>query len=195
MAQPPRPSQSTTTAPRRALQVPLMYAFRDAFRSRDASRALDERTAEDERILTDRGALRRRGANEAQLKANLDIDLTNLVNTVNFGATVDLEGLKYVARSVLNYGLDDMSHLTAETIAENDTIAGLRRALEEHEPRLIGDTIKVALRGGYDDVTQRISFQVNAEMACRPVDIPLEFVAEIDVGSGKVQLSKVAGGG
>lgn len=191
----PSTSRPSTAAPRRALQVPLMFAFRDAFRAHDAARALDERTAEDERILTDRGALRRRGATEEQLKANLDIDLTNLANTVNLAAAEDLDGLSFVASSVLNYGLDDLSPLTAGAIAEHDTIQGLRDALLRHEPRLIDGSIAITLREAFNDITQRISFQVHAEMACRPVDIPLEFIAEIDVGSGKVQLSKTAGRG
>jgi type VI secretion system protein ImpF len=40
-------------------------------------------------------------------------------------------------------------------------------------------------------VNQRIRLVVSAEMACKPLDVPIEFVAEIDVGSGKVQLSRL----
>lgn len=195
MARSTTPPRQTTVSPRRALQVPLMYAFRDAFRAHDATRSLDERTADDERVLTDRGSVRRRGANEAQLKGNLDTDLTHLANTVNLAAAEEIDDLPFVAASILNYGLDDLSHLTADNIAERDTINGLRQALIRHEPRLIPDTVKIRLREGYDDVTQRISLVITAEMACRPVDIPLEFVAEIDVGSGSVELSKTAGHG
>ena len=193
MALPQTPSR-TGDQKRKPLQVPLMYAFRDAFRAHDAKRALDERTADDERILSNRGSVRRRGANEEQLKANLDIDLSNLVNTVNLESAVDLEGLSWVRKSVQNYGLADMSHITSEAVAGSDVVRNLRDALLRHEPRLIARSVDVKLREAFNDVTQRISFQVTAEMACRPVDIPLEFVAEIDVGSGKVKLSNLAAG-
>ena len=37
----------------------------------------------------------------------------------------------------------------------------------------------------------RVSFSVTAEMACSPLDLPMEFVAEVDVGSGKIQLTRL----
>ena len=40
-------------------------------------------------------------------------------------------------------------------------------------------------------MTQRIRFTVTAEMSCKPLDIPIEFVAEVDIGSGKVQLTRL----
>ncbi|WP_102224484.1 type VI secretion system baseplate subunit TssE [Acidimangrovimonas sediminis] len=194
MAKTTHPSRSGgTIAPRKKpLQVPLMYAFRDAFRARDARREIDERTADDARVLNDRGALRRRGASEEQLKANLDIDLGHLANTVNLASATPLDDFDRVRKSVLNFGLNDLSHLTYEKLTGMDLAGDLRRALLDHEPRLIGATIHVVLNEGYDETRQRVSLQVKAEMACRPVDVPLEFVAEIDVGSGEVSVSKTA---
>lgn len=185
-----------TIAPRnKPLQVPLMYAFRDAHRAHDAKRALNDRTEDDARILTDRSAIRRRGASEEQLKSNLDIDLGNLANTVNLASVTDLEDFTWVRKSVLNYGLDDLTHLTTDKLGQSHMARDLREALLYHEPRLIPETIHVVEREREDENSQRISIQVSAEMACRPVDVPLEFVAEIDVGSGEVGISKTASRG
>lgn len=182
-----------TIAPRKKpLQVPLMYAFRDAFHAHDATRELNERTKDDARVLTDRGAIRRRGASEEQLKANLDIDLGNLANTVNLASAVELDSYDWVRRSVLNYGLDDLTHLTTDKLGQSHMARDLREALMHHEPRLIPETIHVTEREREDENTQRVSIQVSAEMACRPVDVPLEFVAEIDVGSGEISVTKTA---
>jgi type VI secretion system protein ImpF len=175
------------------LQVPLMYAFRAAAEARDARRAervVDERT--EARVLTERGSVRRRGANEAELKRNLDIDLSNLVNTVNLGSIVDLAGLDRVRASILNFGVQDITHLTSDAVDRTAIVGYLRDALLAHEPRLIGATLDVTMRDEVDEVNQRIAFEISAEMACRPVDIPLEFVAELDMGSGKVRLSNLA---
>jgi type VI secretion system protein ImpF len=38
-----------------------------------------------------------------------------------------------------------------------------------------------------------LTFDIYAEMACKPVDIPMEFSAEIDVGSGKMKFSNLSG--
>lgn len=180
------------TERRKPLQVPLMYAFRDAFKAKDAKKEERVTDASGERVLSERGSVRRRGANENQLKRNLEIDLSNLMNTVDLGSCLDIDDYPNIRRSILNYGLRDLTHLTSDEVRSLDIVRGLKEALLNQEPRLIGETLRVNLRPGFDDVDQKIAFDVSAEMACRPVDIPLEFVAEIDVGSGKVKLSNVA---
>lgn len=177
--------------PKTQLQIPLMYAFREAHKARDAK--VDGTTYKDgQRVLTDRSAARRRGANEAQLKRNLEIDLVQLANTINMAACMDLDDLDHVRRSVLNYGVVDLSNLTSEDIRVQKIPQQLARALINNEPRFVPETMNVKLREEFDDVNQKLLFEINAEMACKPVDIPLEFVAEIDVGSGKMKFSNIA---
>jgi type VI secretion system protein ImpF len=89
--------------------------------------------------------------------------------------------------------MDDLTHLTVDSSDILSLAAALRAALIAHEPRLVPDTLRIERRETDEDNTQRIGFHAHAEMKCRPVDIPLEFVAEIDVGSGKVELHGVAG--
>lgn len=167
-----------------------MFAFRDAFSEGDAKKRLDERVG-GERVLSERGSIRRRGGDEALLKENLAFDLMSLVNTIDLGSSIDLDGLDYVRRSVLNYGLDDITHLTSEEAGVSDVGRNLMAALTEHEPRLIRETLHVERQDGFDEVNQRIRFNVTAEMSCRPFDVPIEFVAEVDVGSGKVLLTRL----
>ncbi|SIO01238.1 type VI secretion system baseplate subunit TssE [Vannielia litorea] len=174
------------------LQIPLMYAFREAFKARDAK--IDTTTYTDgQRVLHERSAMRRRGANEAQLKRNLEIDLVALANTINLDAALDIEDLEYVGKSILNYGLVDLSNLAA---GENKALGvprKLARALLNNEPRFVPSSMNVRMREEFDEVNQKLVFDITAEMACKPVDIPLEFVAEIDVGSGKMKFSNIEG--
>ena len=172
------------------LQIPIMYAFREAHKARDAK--IDGTSYQDgQRVLSDRAAVRRRGANEAQLKRNLEIDLVQLANTINLDAIMDVDDLDYVKRSVLNYGVVDLSNMTSEDIRLQKVPAQLARALINNEPRFVPESMEVKLREEFDDVNQKLMFEINAEMACKPVDIPLEFVAEIDVGSGKMKFSNI----
>jgi type VI secretion system protein ImpF len=175
---------------RQQSQVPLMYAFRDAFKAGDARKTSDVRV-DGERVISGRSALRRGGAGEAALKENLAIDLVSLVNTIDLGSVVDLDDLPYVAKSVLNYGLDDIAHLTSDESRVSDVGRNLLTALLEHEPRLKPETLHVERETGFDDVNQRIRLNVAAEMSSNPFDVPVEFVAEVDVGSGKVLLSRL----
>ncbi|MBT0957269.1 GPW/gp25 family protein [Alphaproteobacteria bacterium KMM 3653] len=174
--------------PKEQLQIPIMYAFREAHKAKDAK--VDAKTYVDgERVLSERAAMRRRGANEAQLKANFEIDLTNLTNTINLASCVDLDEHPNVAKSVLNYGIVDTTQFSTEDIKLLNLPRQLKEALLAHEPRFVPETMEITLREEADANTQSISFDVNAEMACKPVDIPMEFVAEIDVGAGKMILS------
>jgi type VI secretion system protein ImpF len=176
-----------------ALQIPLMYAFREAFAARDARRdGMEYRDGE--RVLSERGRVRRRGANEDQLKRDLAIDLFQLANTINMEAEVNMTGLDHVRRSILNYGLIDLSRLSDNDRRINDLPARLKAAMLAHEPRFIPDSMDIRLSDQTDELEQTLRFDISAEMVCRPVDIPLEFVAEIEVASGRLRFSDLGGG-
>ncbi|MFT4150236.1 MAG: type VI secretion system baseplate subunit TssE [Paracoccaceae bacterium] len=171
-------------------QVSLMNVFRQAARERDAKVAETELT-EDGRILSARSIERREGAGQATLRDHLAQDLANLMTTIHLQAAQPLDGLDWVRKSVLNYGMQDITRLTADDFRSARVARDLRDALLAHEPRLIAETLNITLRSAETDENQRISFDIQAEMTARPVDVPLEFVAEIDMGAGKVALSNL----
>lgn len=173
-----------------SFQVPLMLAFREAFEEGDAKKRIEERVG-GERVVSGRGALKRRGAGEALLKRDLAVDLLSLANTIDLASAVDISGLDYVKRSVVNFGLPDFAALTSQEAGVDEVGQMLRTALLAHEPRLRPETIHVEKTVDVDDETHRVSFQVTAEMASSPLDLPMEFVAEVEVASGKVQLTRL----
>jgi type VI secretion system protein ImpF len=173
-------------------QVSLMNVFRQAARERDA-RARDETEVDsDGRVLSARTIERREGSDQATLRKNLAADLGNLMGTIHLEATVPLDGLDHVRASVLNYGIQDMSRFSVSDAKNPKLLSRLREQLLAHEPRLIAETLKITLRREEADSRQRIAFDVVAEMTARPVDVPLEFVAEIDTGEGKIAISDLA---
>ena len=173
------------------LQIPLMFAFRDAYEKRDAKRVEDIR-AEGERVIANRNSLRR-GASESVLKQDLGTDLASLVDTINLGSAIALDALPYVSRSVLNYGLPDLSPIVAGTDNVDAIGVSLRAALLRHEPRLNRKSLSVQRNGDGEDSGQRVRFRVHAELISRPLDIPVEFVAEVDIGAGKVFVPRLPG--
>ena len=173
------------------VQIPLMFAFREAFQQRDATKQEDVRV-DGERVVADRSLLRRRGTEEALLKRDLAIDLSALVDTINLASATNLNGLNYVKKSVLNYGLDDLTHITIESDDVQDIANQLKAAILHHEPRLSPESLVID-RSDDDDVNQRVRFRVRAEMLSKPLDIPIEFVAEIDIGAGKIILPRLPG--
>lgn len=175
------------------LQIPLMFAFRDAFERRDAIKpgAVE---VDGERVVSDRGSIRRRGADETTLKRDLAQDLASLVDTVNLASAVDLADYPYVERSVLNYGLNDLTQVAVGSEEVNKVGTDLKQALADHEPRLGSEslTVRRADEEG-DGLKARVRFKVQADMACRPLDVPIEFVAEVDMTAAKVVLPKLPG--
>ncbi|MGL6210195.1 MAG: type VI secretion system baseplate subunit TssE [Paracoccaceae bacterium] len=170
-------------------QVSLMNVFRQAARERDAKTKDSTTTDDGGRVLSTRTIERREGANQATLKDHLAQDLGNLMGTIHLAAAQSLDGLPHVQKSVLNYGMQDMTRLTSDDFKNSAVVRDLKAALLEHEPRLIPESLVIKLRSNSADKHQRIAFDIRAEMAARPVDVPLEFVAEIDTGAGKVALA------
>lgn len=176
----------------RVLHTPLLQAFRDAAREGDSRRADINYAKDGARIVTQRSS--RLSSNEAQLRQSLDIDLGHLLNTVNLNSVLDLEKHPHVRRSVLNFGMQDLVHLTTDSDKLSNLVESLRHSLLAHEPRLDASSLVIERKDSADESNQRIAFSVNADLLCRPVDVPLEFVAEIDVGSGKVDLRNLSRG-
>ena len=167
-----------------------MHVFREAAGKKDATS--DGATyKEGEREISQRTIARRHGADQGSLKAHLNEDLANLMHTIRLDAALDISKHKYVGKSVLNFGMDDMANMSSNSENRGHLERRLRQALIDHEPRLIPESIEVSMRDQDKDLSQKLAFNISADLAANPVDVPLEFVAEIDVGGGKVNLSKL----
>lgn len=185
-----RRSETTMVPTKDRHQLSLMHVFRAAHASRDATKDIAN-FQDGSRELTERSKERRSGTDEDTLRKHLTRDMASLMNTINLDATVPLDDHPYLRKSIVNYGFGDMSHL-ADTAGGPEKIAELiRKTLSAYEPRLIPGTLEVNLSEDNDIAGARISFEISAEMVASPVDIPLSFVAEVDKGAGKVQMTKL----
>jgi type VI secretion system protein ImpF len=50
--------------------------------------------------------------------------------------------------------------------------------------------VKVARDATVDRTELKIRFTVNADLFCDPVNVPVEFIAEVEMDSGKIQISR-----
>ena len=187
---PPRARSETTMVPKDRHQLSLMHVFRAAHARRD-SRKIEKNMKDGSRELTERSRERRGGTDEETLRKHLNYDMASLMNTVNLDATVSLEDHPYVARSIINFGFNDLSRMS-DSNKDAETVAALiKSTLINYEPRLIEDTLEVTLAKEQSEASQRMTFDISAEMAASPADIPMNFVAEIDEGAGKMQMTKL----
>lgn len=171
------------------LSPPLMFTFREAFRVKDARAREDKRDPHGARVLATRRSLRA-AVTEPQLRAQLSRDLETLLNTTNFASTVDLTGFDAVRRSIVNFGVPDIVHRTIED-SGTDNIAGeIETAVTTYEPRMLRNTVRVRRDDAADLGAHEIRFIVTGDMACDPVATPIQFVADLEVVSGKLAVEK-----
>jgi type VI secretion system protein ImpF len=172
------------------LGLPVMFAFRDAHAAKDAKVSGAGRgKAAEGRVVVARASLRA-SITEPQLRAELARDLDALLNTTNLASAIDLSEHEEVRRSIVNFGLPDIINRTIDENRANDIVDEIREAVIVFEPRILKDTIKVKRDNTIDAATLAIRFLVSGEMACNPVAVPVEFVADLEVGMGKLGLRK-----
>ncbi len=169
-------------------KISVMHVFRAAYFEHDAKKA-SERAEDGTAQITQRSKQRRHGVNEDTLKTHLQADLNALLNTIRLEAATDLEDAPYVARSVANYGFQDLSTVTLDDLNTNTLVNSIRQSLLDHEPRMIPETVEVRVVNREGDSKQRLSLSVTAELMGDPVDIPIDFSADIDLGAGKLSMS------
>jgi len=176
-------------APRKnRLSPPLMYAFRSAREKRDAKQRLDLRDEAGERVIAARRAAARTTISEPHLRLEVTRDLEALVNSIALESSEDLSEFEAVRKSVLNYGLPDIANRTIDEASVSQINKELEAALETYEPRLIPGTIKVTRDKGLDKLELKVRFLVRAELMCHPVNVPVEFVADVETNSGNISL-------
>jgi type VI secretion system protein ImpF len=173
------------------LAPPLMFAFRAAHEKRDAKQALDLRDSHGERVIAPRRAPSRAPISERSLRREVSADLVDLFNTVNLDAAIGLDDAPEVARSVLNFGFPD---LTAVTIDENRLLSmsrDIEQALKIFEPRLEAGTIKVGRDPLVDAEALKVKFFVKADLRAEPLDVAVEFVAEVELDTAKIKVDRL----
>lgn len=137
--------------------------------------------------------VREQTVSEAELRLQVLRDLTWLFNTTRVGAGIDLSPFPHVERSVLNYGVVD---LTGRTLSSMDTQAlamQIRRALTDYEPRLAPDNlqISVSLGAGQRGIAALI-IEIDAMLCVEPLPLALQLRTEVDIDTGRVCVQESA---
>ena len=177
---------------KKRLSPPLMLAFRSTAgrRKGDATRPAGPRSGPTEGPAERRYAVKV-AATEQLVRAEVLDDLSMLVNTVALESTVDLTDFPHVRASVLNFGVPDIGARTIEGDAVEAIGTELASALQMFEPRLLADTIAVGRDATVDAAGLALRYVVRADLVCNPVNVPVEFVADVEVHSRKIVIERL----
>lgn len=164
-----------------------MLAFRQAFKTRNDRKA---DAAAGEAVIVQSRRTVSVAVSEVELRDNLTADLEALLNTTNLESTLDLGPNDYVRRSIVNFGIYDLVHRTAEETSSFMIEQELRDAIARYEPRILADSLHIVRDASATDDDLKIRFIVRGDMDCDPAPAPVEFVAHLEVASGKLAVSK-----
>lgn len=132
----------------------------------------------------------------ARLRECVRRDLTWLFNTTALSSIEELGDLPDVERSVLNYGMPDLSGRTASSVDVRALEQLILRVIWEFEPRLLKKSVKVNIVVNQHQMSHNaMIFDIEAELWAQPLPLRLFFRTEIDLENGGVSVSDVAGQG
>jgi type VI secretion system protein ImpF len=116
-------------------------------------------------------------------------DLEELLNTRRSARAI-AEEFPEVRSSVVNYGLPDLSSVSADTDAEREDVARIiESVIGRFEPRL--REVRAQLVGGVDGKERALRFHISARLAVDPCpEVSFDTVLELMTGSATVQRSE-----
>jgi type VI secretion system protein ImpF len=172
------------------LSPPLMHVFRAAHAAKDAKQTVELRNELGERVLAGRRLRPRHVITEPVLRREVGRDVDNLLNSIALESTIDMTDAPYVRKSIVNFGIPDITHRTIDEAGVNHIPDEIKEALINFEPRLAAASVRVTRDESVDSAELKIRFIVRADLTCDPVHVPVEFVAEV-IEPGKIIVNRL----
>ena len=169
---------------------PLMHVFRAAHEAKDAKKKVDLRGESGERVIAGRRLRPRQVITEPVLRREVWRDLDALLNTIALEASVDMTDAPLVRKSILNFGLPDVTHRSIDELGVREIPNEIRDAIVRYEPRLAAASLRIERDMSVDPTELKVRFIVRAELTCDPVHVPVEFVADL-IETGKIIVNRL----
>ncbi|MBJ6372535.1 type VI secretion system baseplate subunit TssE [Sedimentitalea arenosa] len=126
----------------------------------------------------------------SRLRDIIQRDLSLLLNTTNIESSIDTEAMPNVARSVLNYGLREVSGEYSTAIRAELIRRSIQKAIEVHEPRIIKGTVEVTLSPDDSQKDMTVALIIRADMWAQPMPLELYLRSKVDVITGEVSMER-----
>ena len=126
----------------------------------------------------------------SRLREIIQRDLSWLLNTNNMESIIDPEVYPNVARSVLNYGLREVSGEFSTAERAEMIRKSIERAIAAHEPRIIEGSVDVSLSPDENSGEMTVALIIHADMWAQPVPMELYLRSSVDVTTGEVHVER-----
>ena len=158
--------------------------------ARDAKVKIDQRNEHGERVIAGRRTSGRSPVSEIVLRREVVRDLESLMNTIALESSEDLTDFKRVRSSILNYGFPDIAHVSIDEMAVDDLKDDIQNVLTTYEPRLDRGSVRVRRDNSVSSEELRVRFLISADLRCEPMNVPVEFVADVDVHGVSIKINR-----
>jgi len=141
-----------------------------------------ERSVEsrDQRVLSTR-----------QLRAAVLRDLAWLLNANSKDNTDEYEDYPMVAASVLNFGMPDLSGLSASAISPRELERLVKRTIERFEPRILKGSLRIkVITAGDSRGFNAIGVEISGDLWGQPIPEPMFIKTSVDLETGQCTLTE-----
>jgi type VI secretion system protein ImpF len=167
-----------------------MHVFRSAHAAKDAKKRIDIRDESGERVLAGRRLRVRHVITESVLRQEVARDLDALLNTIALESSVDMSETPNARKSILNFGIPDLTKRTIDELGVNEIPDEIRTAIVNFEPRLAAASLHIERDTSVDAAELKVRFIVRADLTCDPVHVPVEFIADV-IESGQIVVNRL----
>ena len=151
--------------------------------------SLLDRLADDEPAKAEESR-EKRVISASRLRDCVARDISWLLNCVNLGIDDELAEYPEVARSVVNFGIPDLTGVAVAGIDAKVLQRKLRDAILAFEPRLTPNTLRVVVNADLKRMDwQSLTFNIESEMWAQPIPLNLYLKTEVDLETGKFNVS------
>ena len=120
-----------------------------------------------------------------RLKRSVLRDLAWLLNTCALSVTDDLDEHPEVKKSVINYGVRDLSGSAAAAMDINMIEREVKQAILDFEPRILPHSLSVKVIVDRDEMSKKtLSFEIEGQLWAQPMPVSMLLSTEVDLDSG-----------
>jgi type VI secretion system protein ImpF len=121
-------------------------------------------------------------------------DLAWLFNATRLERASDMAHVPHARRSVINFGLPAHAGQTSSSLDIQDLERDLKQAILDFEPRILPESLEVKAIVEVAELDRHnvLGIQIHGQLWAQPVPLELLLRTEIDLETGKVQVSDLA---
>ncbi len=120
-------------------------------------------------------------------------DISWLLNAAQMEPLVDLEPYPEVEKSVLNYGIPDLSGSAVSGLQKEELERIIKSVLLTYEPRILSRTLRVRADISADRMSNNaIIFEIEGQLWAQPMPTEMFLKTEIDLENGQVEVRDAA---